>query len=80
MKDKKYDLNLYQALEIVVKGGAVRGDDFADGIFLKLNSYGQLITMHAGRTYLENVNVFLRGMAKQKFRSLSAIEIKDLVP
>ena len=33
MNEKKYNLDLYQALEIVMNGGAVKGDNFIDGVF-----------------------------------------------
>lgn len=78
MDDKKYDLDFYQALEVVMNGGAVKGDDFVDGIFLKLNSRGQLITVDAGRLYAEETAVFIKGMAKQKFRSLTVLTMKEL--
>ena len=53
-----------------MNGGCVKGDDFCDGIFLKLNSHGQLVTVDAGRLYMEEEKVFLKGMVRQKFREL----------
>jgi hypothetical protein len=78
MNEKKYDLDFYQALEVVMNGGAVKGNNFVDGIFLKLNSKGQLVTVDAGRLYIEETNVFVKGMANQKFRSLSIMTMKEL--
>ena len=78
MNDKKYDLDLYQALEIVMNGGAVKGDNFIDGVFLKLSKRGQLITVDAGRMYIEETNVFIGGMVRQKFRSLTVMTMKEL--
>jgi hypothetical protein len=78
MNEKKYDLDFYQALEVVMNGGAVKGNDFADGIFLKLNSQGQLVTVDAGRLYREETDVFIKGMVRQKFRSLTVMTIKEL--
>ena len=78
MNERKYDLDFYQALEVVMNGGAVKGDDFVDGIFLKLNSRGQLVTVDAGRLYLEETNVFIKGMVRQKFRSLTVMTMKEL--
>lgn len=78
MSNKKYDLDFYQALEVVMNGGAVKGDNFANGIFLKLNSQGQLVTVDVGMFYFEETNVFIKGMVKQKFRSLSVMTMKEL--
>jgi hypothetical protein len=76
--NEKYNLDFYKALEVVMNGGAVKGDNFANGIFLKLNSQGQLVTVDANRRYSEETNVFLKGMVGQKFRSLSVMTIKEL--
>ena len=59
---EKYNLNFYEAMKVVMDGGAVKGDNFVDGIFMKLNSKGQLVTVDAGRLYLEETNVFIKGI------------------
>ena len=78
MNEKKYDLDFYQAFEVVMNGGAVKGDNFVDGIFLKLNSRGQLVIVDAGRLYFEETDVFIKGMVKQKFRSLTVMTMNEL--
>lgn len=78
MNEKKYNLDFYQALEVVMNGGAVKGDNFVDGIFLKLNFRGQLVTVDAGRVYLEETDVFISGMLRQKFRVLTVMTMKEL--
>ena len=78
MNEKKYDLDFYQALEVVMNGGAVKGDNFVDGIFLKLNSRGQLVIVDARRLYFEETYVFIKGMVNQKFRSLTVMTMKEL--
>lgn len=75
---KKYDLDFYQAIKIVMEGGAVKGDSFTDGIFLKLSKQGQLVIVDAGRFYDEDTNVFISGMVRQKFRSLTVMTMKEL--
>lgn len=75
---KKYELDFHQALDIVMDGGCVRGDDFAPGIFLKLNANGQLVTVDANDLYRECTTVFLKGMVQQKFRSLTVMTKKEL--
>lgn len=77
-KPKIYDLDFYKALEIVMNGGAVKGNDFRDGIFLKLNSSGQLVTVDAARLYMEDTTVFLKGIARQKFRELKVLTMNEL--
>jgi len=78
MEKQNYDLNFYQALEVVMNGGAVKGDNFVDGVFLKLNSQGQLVTVDARRLYIEETNVFIKGMVRQKFRSLTVMTMREL--
>jgi len=77
-EERKYDLNFYEALKIVMNGGAVKGDNFIDGIFLKLNSYGQLVIVDAAMLYDEDINVFIKGMKNQKFRELSVMTMNEL--
>lgn len=78
MKKKTYELDFYKALEIVINGGVVKGDNFADGVFLRLNSRGQLVIVDAGRLYSEDINVFITGMVQQKFRELSVLTKREL--
>jgi hypothetical protein len=78
MKPKVYDLDFYKAFEIVMNGGAVKGNDFRDGIFLKLNSSGQLVTVDAARLYMEDTTVFLKGIARQKFREVKVLTMNEL--
>lgn len=75
---KDYNLDFYEALKIVMGGGFVKGDDFADGIFLKLNNHGQLVTVDAGRLYMEEDKVFVKGMERQMFRELTVLTMKEL--
>jgi len=75
---KNYDLNFYQALEIIMEGGAVKGDNFIDGVFLKLNTHGQLVVVDVSRMYEEEEKVFIKGMVRQKFRSLTVMTMKEL--
>ncbi len=49
-----------------------------DGIFLKLNKLGQLVIVDAARLYDEQPTVFLKGMSRQKFRSLTVMTMKEL--
>lgn len=79
MNEKIYDLDFYQALEVVMNGGAVKGNNFTDGIFLKLNSKGQLVIVDAGRLYAEETSVFIKGMEKQKYRSLTVMTMRELL-
>lgn len=78
MSNKNYDLNFYQALEVVMNNGAVKGNDFRPGIFLKLNSQGQLVIVDANMFYQEYTEVFLKPLITQKFRSLDVFTKKEL--
>lgn len=77
-KEADYDLDFYEALKIVMDGGCVKGNNFVDGIYLKLNSRGQLVTVDACRLYVEETNVFILGMKSQKFRELTVMTMKEL--
>lgn len=76
--ENKYNLDFYQALKIVMNGGCVKGDDFRDGIFLKLNMTGQLVIVDAAACYIESTVVFIKGMGRQKFRELSVLTMNAL--
>lgn len=78
MNNKLYNLDLYQALEVVMNGGSIKGEYFRNGIFLRLNSLGQLVTVDAWDFYREETKVFIKGMEGQKFRSLSVMTMKEL--
>ena len=52
--------------------------DVLDGIFLKLNTSGQLVIVTADRMYFEDTDVFIKGMVRQKFRELTVMTIKEL--
>lgn len=78
MENKEYNLDFYEALKIVMNGGAVKGDNFVDGVFLQLNIKGQLVVVDAMRMYEQETNVFIERMVRQKFRELITLTIKDL--
>ena len=75
---KKYNLDFFQAFKIVMDGGAVKGEHFQSGIFLRLNSQGQLVVVDASLMYKEDIHVFLEGMVDQKFRELTVMTLLEL--
>ena len=75
---KTYDLDFYQAFKIVMEGGCVKGDGFMKGIFMRLNSYKQLVIVTASELYSEETTVFLGGMLNQRFRKLDIQTVKEL--
>ena len=78
MEKVEYNLDFYEALKIVLNGGAVKGNQFIDGVFLKINSYGQLVIVDAGRLYDEDERVFIKGLSGQKFRKLTVMTMNEL--
>lgn len=78
MNEKIYDLDFHQALEVVLNGGAVKGQNFTDGVFLKLNNSGQLVIVDAARMYTEDDRVFIKELNHQKFRNLTVMTMKEL--
>ena len=77
-KDKDFNLDFYLAIKVVMEGKYVQGDDFRDGIFMKLNRSGQLVVVDAMRLYDEDTNVFLKGMLNQNFRQVNILTPKAL--
>ncbi len=65
-------------MKIVLEGGNVKGKEFVDGIFLKLNKYGQLVLVDAGRLYEEDTTVFIKSLEHQKFREVTILTMKEL--
>jgi hypothetical protein len=78
MEKVEYNLSYLEALEIVANGGSVKGENFIDGIFLKMNRYEQLVTVDACRSYIEEDRVFFGSLTRQKFRELSVMTVKEL--
>lgn len=75
---KLYNLSFKEALDIIISGGAVKGNEFAPGIYLKLNQYGQLVTVDANSLYEENTTVYIDSLSKQSFRELTIMTLNEL--
>jgi len=56
----------------------VKGNNFAKGCFLKLNSNGELVLVDANRFYLQEKCAFIKGLSGQKFRQLQVMTLKEL--
>ena len=78
MKDKDFNLDFHLAMKVVMEGKCVQGDDFRNGIFMKLNRSGQLVVVDAMRLYDEDDKVFLKGMLNQNFRQVNILTPKAL--
>ena len=65
--NQKFNLDFHQAIDVVMNGGVVKGNDFRKGIYLKLNSWGQLVTVDANDFYREDTTVFIKGLKDQMF-------------
>lgn len=73
-----YNLTFKEAIDILIDGGAVKGEKFRNGIFLRLNSRGQLATFDAENFYREDTFVSIKSLNNQMFRELSVMTIKEL--
>lgn len=74
----KYNLNFHDAIDIILKKGWVRGDNFADGVFMKTNKYGQMVVVDANQMYKEIQFVNIESLSKQKFREITVGTLKEL--
>lgn len=79
MEKKEYNLDFYQAIKIIINGGAVKGNDFKDGIFMRLNTLGQIVSVDACRLYDECLVINLKNLSKQKFREVTIYTVKELM-
>ena len=77
-KDKDFNLDFYLAIKVVMEGKCVQGDNFRDGIFMKLDNQGRLVTVDAMRLYAEERDVQLKGMLRQNFRQVDILTPKAL--
>lgn len=75
---KEYNLDFKEALDIVVNGGSVRGENFTHGVYLRLNRYGQLVIVDANKLYDEDEKVFITTLYNQKFRQVTVMTVKEL--
>lgn len=78
MKKPNYNLDFKQALDIIINGGCVKGENFREGYFLKINSFGQLVLVNANDLYKEETYAFIKQLYNQKYRELSVMTIKEL--
>lgn len=76
--ETEYNLNFHEALDVLLNKGAVKGELFVDGIFLKLNGSGQLIVVDACRLYEEESFINLYSLNNQKYRKLTVLTVKEL--
>lgn len=79
MKNSQYDLNFYQALQRVLENNiAIRGDNFAPGCFLTLNSKNELVIKDANNFYASHPFVLYKGIEAQKFREVRIFTQRNL--
>lgn len=76
---ENYTLDFYQALKEMIENERwIRGNEFASGIYMKLDRNGQMIMVDVNRLGSEAPFPFMKGLAKQKFRLITVATIKEL--
>jgi hypothetical protein len=79
MEDKpEYNLDFHQAIDILLNNGCVKGENFANGVFLKLSFFGNIVTCDAEDFYKESNFIFLKALANQKYREVNLMTVKEL--
>lgn len=78
MERVEYNLDFFDALKLVLSGGAVKGENFSKGYYLTMNSCGQLVTKDANNYYKECDFVSVDSLQRQKFRELTVMTPKEL--
>jgi len=79
MKNPEYNLDFYQALKECLENKAwIKGDNFRDGIYIKQNYNGELVTVDVARVSIEEPFPFIGGMCRQKFRIIKFATMQEL--
>ena len=73
-----YNLNFHDAIDVILAGRWVRGDNFAKGVFIKINEYGQIVVVDATQMYREIEFVSITSLNNQKFREIGVATVKEL--
>lgn len=81
MEKVTYNISFIDALQHVIDGGAVKGNSFKNGCFLRMNKYGQLVLVNCNDfydSYEEVTFVSIKALSLQKYRELSVLTPKEL--
>jgi len=74
----KYNLTFTEAIDVLLEGGAVRGENFRPYFFLKIDKYERLVLVNANDMYRAEPYPYIRSLDKQKYRSLQVMTKKEL--
>lgn len=76
---ENYTLDFYQALKEMIENDLwIKGNEFAPGIYMKLDRNGQMIMVDVNRISSEAPFPFMKGLAKQSFRIIKFATVKEL--
>jgi hypothetical protein len=76
---KKYDLTFNDAIAEMMENNAwIKGSDFRDGIYLKMNASGDMVMVNANKFSTESVHTLSRGLYLQKYRLITVATVAEL--
>lgn len=74
----EYNLNFHDAIDVIIAGGWVKGNNFAKYVFMRINKYGQIVVVDASQMYKEIEFVSITSLNNQKFREIQVATLKEL--
>ncbi len=75
-----YNLDFYVAFKEMLENKAwIKGSDFGNSIYLKLDDQGQIVMVDVSNTFDSIIPYpFVGGLPKQKFRIITVATVKEL--
>jgi hypothetical protein len=78
-KKVEYNIDFYQALKLMVEEKKwFRGENFAKGMYIKLNNDGEIISVDMMNWYEEYPMPFIDSLARQKYREITIATLNEL--
>ncbi len=79
MEKPNYNLTFYDALKEVLENNAwIKGDNFIDGIYLKKDNNGNLVTVDVGRLSMHEPAI-IGSLHRQKYRIITVATMRELM-
>lgn len=78
----EFNLTFIEALQVVFAGGKVRGNNFGDGVYIRQDYYGAVVTEVVSEELgfsQKGVFQLTKGVIAQKYRVVESVKYSDLL-
>jgi hypothetical protein len=75
---KEYNISFSEAINLLLEGKWLRGQNFKLGVYIKLDLIGQLVLVDTFNSYKETPYAFIRSLVNQKYRIITFATVKEL--